>query len=239
MKRALITGGSGNIGAAICYALAQNDIEILVHTNNNEQKAKLIVENIIKQGGKAASVSFDISDQAATLQAINTLLLQGVIQIVVNNAGITDDAIFAGMSPKQWQNVINTNLNGFFNVTNPLMLPMMRTRWGRIISISSIAGIMGNKGQANYAASKAGLIGATKSLAIEMASRGITANIVAPGIISGKMSDSTFDKATIKAIVPMQRAGSPEEVAALVAFLASDSASYISSQVIGVNGAMV
>lgn len=238
MKRALVTGGSGDIGQAICYSLAKLGHEVLVHANNNIEKADVVVKNIMKTGGSASSVCFDITDAQQTRNAMVSILQDGPIQILVNNAGIHDDAIFAGMQPTQWQNVIDVNLNGFYNVTQPIMLAMMQTRWGRIINLSSIAGVMGNRGQANYAAAKAGLIGATKSIAFEMASRGITANVIAPGIIGGNMTDQTFDKAKIKKLVPMQRAGTPEEVASLASFLASDSAAYISGQVIGINGAM-
>ena len=143
------------------------------------------------------------------------------------------------MEAEQWHKVIDVCLNGFYHVTKPLMFPMMQTRWGRIINLSSVAGITGNRGQANYAAAKSGLIGATKSLAIEMASRGITVNAVAPGIIEGRMTSEAFDKDMINRLVPMKRAGLPEEVAAVVVFLASEKASYISGQVIGVNGGMI
>ena len=165
-------------------------------------------------------------------------MVNGAIQIVVNNAGIHDDAIMAGMQAQQWKDVLDVSLNGFFNVTQPLLLPMMKTRWGRIVSMSSIAGVMGNRGQANYAAAKSGLHGATKSLAIEMASRGITANVVAPGIIQGNMTQDVFDKEMITQMVPMQRAGTTEEVAKLVGFLVSEDAAYISGQIININGAM-
>lgn len=238
IKRALVTGGSGDIGQAICLELAKSGLHVIVHANHNTAKADKIVEKIKSTGGNAESISFDITDQTAAQKAIEKLLKQGAIQVLVNNAGIHQDAILAGMKPEQWNKVIDVNLNGFFNVTQPLLLPMMQTRWGRIINLSSIAGVMGNRGQANYAAAKAGIIGATKSLAIEMASRGITVNAVAPGIIEGSMTEKAFDKDKIKQFVPMNRAGTAEEVASLVGFLASDAASYISSQVININGAM-
>ena len=238
MKRALVTGGSGDIGQAICHALARDNFEVFVHANTNKEGAETVAQDIIKQGGKALSVCFDITDKEETLKSIEEILEDGPIQVLVNNAGIHNDAIFAGMTSEQWRSVIDVNLNGFFNVTQPIMLPMMQTRWGRVINLSSIAGVMGNRGQANYAAAKAGLIGATKSLAIEMGSRGITVNAVAPGIIIGSMTNDVFDKAAIKKLVPMQRAGSPEEVASLIAYLASDMAGYISGQVISINGAM-
>lgn len=237
-KRALVTGGSGDIGEAICIKLADAGLHVIVHANSNVSKADAVVEKIKANGGSAESTFFDITDQTASLKAIEQLLEQGAIQVLVNNAGIHEDAILAGMKPEQWNKVIDVNLNGFFNVTQPLLLPMMQTRWGRIINMSSIAGTMGNRGQANYAAAKAGIIGATKSLAVEVASRGITVNAVAPGIIEGTMTEDVFDKDKIKQMVPMKRTGTPGEVAALVVFLASDAAGYISSQVISINGAM-
>ena len=238
MKHALVTGGSGDIGSAICRRLAAAGLHVIVHASRHQARADEVVAGIKADGGSAESVCFDITNDEAVQTAVASILSAGVIQVLVNNAGAHDDAIMAGMSQAQWRQVIDINLNGFFNVTQPLLLPMMQTRWGRIINLSSIAGVMGNRGQANYAAAKAGLIGATKSLATEMASRGITVNAVAPGIIAGEMTKDVFDKATIKKVVPMQRPGSPDEVAALVAFLASEDAAYISGQVIGINGAM-
>ena len=236
--KALVTGGSGDIGEAICLELAKANYHVIVHCNKNITKANAVVEKIQSNKGSAESISFNVADQMASLQAIEKLLEQGPIQVLVNNAGIHEDAILAGMQPEQWNKVIDVNLNGFFNITQPLLLPMMQTRWGRIINMSSIAGVMGNRGQANYAAAKAGIIGATKSLAIEVASRGITVNAIAPGIIAGSMTEEVFDKGKIKQLVPMNRMGTPQEVAALVGFLASDDAAYISSQVININGAM-
>jgi 3-oxoacyl-[acyl-carrier protein] reductase len=238
MKRALVTGGSGDIGAAICRRLARQGLHVIVHANSGRERADAVVADIQASGGSAEATCFDVSDESATRAALQTILAAGPVQVLVHSAGIHDDAPLAGMSAQQWQRVINVSLNGFYNVTQPLLLPMMGTRWGRIISLSSIAAQMGNRGQANYAAAKAGLLGASKSLAIELASRGMTVNVVAPGIIAGAMAKEAFPEERIKALVPMKRAGRPEEVAELVAFLASDAAAYISGQIIGINGAM-
>jgi 3-oxoacyl-[acyl-carrier protein] reductase len=239
MKRALVTGGSGGIGAAICRRLAADGHHVIVHANRNRDKAETIVGEILAAGGSAEAVVFDVTERAATAAALEGLLETGPIQIVVNNAGIHADAVFPGMSAEQWHSVIDVSLHGFFNVTQPLSLPMMRTRWGRIINISSVAALAGNRGQVNYSAAKGALHAATKSLALEVASRGITVNAVAPGVIATEMSDGAFDAETIKKLVPMQRAGRPEEVADLVAFLASDKAAYISGQIISINGALI
>ena len=238
MKRALITGGSGALGAAIARALATQGMEVLVHANSNIAAAESVIEEIKAQGGTASAVVFDVTDADQCKQMLEPILAEGAIQVIVNNAGIHDDAVMPGMSARQWSRVIDVSLNGFFNVTQPLLMPMIRTRWGRIISVSSVAAIMGNRGQTNYAAAKAGLHGASKSLALELASRGITVNVVAPGIIASPMADGVFSKEMIEQMVPMKRAGRPDEVAALVNFLASDQAGYISGQVISINGGM-
>ena len=239
MKRALVTGGSGGIGAAICRRLAADGHHVIVHANRSLDKAEAVVATIREAGGNAEAVAFDVTDRAATAAALEKLLEASAIQILVNNAGIHADAVFPGMSGEQWDSVIAVSLNGFYNVTQPLTVPMIRTRWGRIITISSVAGITGNRGQVNYSAAKGALHAASKSLALELASRGITVNAVAPGIIATDMIEGAFDADTIKQLVPMKRAGQPEEVADLVAFLASDNAAYISGQVISINGGMV
>ena len=238
IRRALVTGGSGDIGGAICQALAAAGMAVIVHANGNLARAQAVVDAIIGQGGTAQAVAFDVTDAVASQQAIEALLLEGPVQVVVNNAGIHDDAPMAGLDAARWQRVIDVSLNGFFNVTQPLLLPMARKRWGRIISVSSVAAVLGNRGQTNYAAAKAGLHGASKSLAREMASRGISVNVVAPGVIAGQMAAQAFPPELIKQTVPAGRAGRPEEVAALVAFLCSDVAGYINGQVIGINGGM-
>ncbi len=238
MKRALITGGSGDIGAAICQRLARDGLHVIVHGNSNSDRVRQIVEQILTQGGSAESIVFDVTEPEQTRTALLALTAEDPVQIIVNNAGIHRDAPLAGMSPDAWRQVIDVSLHGFYNVTQPLLMPMIHTRWGRVINMSSIAGIMGNRGQCNYAAAKAALHGATKSLALELASRGITVNAIAPGIIGGNMSETSFSKSRIKTMVPMQRAGTPQEVAALTAFLCSEDAAYISGQIIAISGAM-
>lgn len=237
-RRALVTGGSGDIGSAICRKLAADGLHVIVHGNANLARAESVVQAILDLGGSAQAVAFDVADGDAARAALDALLADGPLQVVVNNAGIHDDAPMAGMSEAQWRRVIDVSLHGFFNVTQPLLLPMARQRWGRIVSISSVAAVLGNRGQANYAAAKAALHGATRSLAREMASRGITANVVAPGVIAGRMADASIPAETIKQMVPAARAGTPDDVAALVRFLCSDAAGYINGQVIGVNGGM-
>lgn len=239
MRRALVTGGSGAIGAAIARKLAAAGHHVYVHAHAGAARAEAIAADIAAAGGSADSVVFDVTDAEASRTALEKLLEAGALQILVNNAGIHDDAVMPGMRPEQWSRVIDVSLNGFFNVTQPLLLPMIRTRWGRIVNISSVAAIAGNHGQTNYAAAKAGLHGAGRSLALELASRGITVNTVAPGIIASPMTEGVFTKEAIERLVPMKRAGRPEEVADLVQFLASDAAGYISGQLISINGAMV
>jgi 3-oxoacyl-[acyl-carrier protein] reductase len=239
MIRALITGGSGTIGAAIAKTLAAAGHHVIIHANANLASAQTLAADITAAGGSAEAQNFDITDPAATSAALENLLTAGPIQILINNAGIHDDAVMPGMTHTQWSRVIDVSLNGFFNVTQPLLLPMIRTRWGRIINISSVAAIAGNRGQTNYAAAKAGLHGATRSLSLELASRNITVNTVAPGIITSPATADTFPKPLIDQLVPMKRAGTPDEVAHLVTFLASPQAAYITGQLISINGGMI
>ena len=238
-RRALVTGGSGGIGAAICERLAADGHHVIVHANRGLEKAQALAEKIKASGGSAEAVAFDITDRAATAAALEALVEVAPIQILVNKAGIHDDAVFPGMTGEQWDRVLDVSLNGFFNVTQPLTMPMMRTRWGRIVSVSSVAAVAGNRGQVNYSAAKGALHAASKSLALELASRGVTVNVVAPGLIATGMIEGSFDADAVKRMVPMQRVGQPAEVAHLVAFLASDQAGYISGQVISINGAMI
>ncbi|BCT92125.1 3-ketoacyl-ACP reductase [Lysobacter helvus] len=237
-RRALVTGGSGDIGGAICRQLAADGLHVIVHANANVARADAVVAAIREAGGSADAIAFDVADGEATRVAIASLLADGPIQVVVNNAGIHDDAPMAGMTDAQWKRVVDVSLHGFFHVTQPLLLPMARTRWGRIVSVSSVAAVLGNRGQTNYAAAKAALHGATKSLAREMASRNITANVVAPGVVAGAMADGAFAPEMVKQMVPAGRAGTPDEIAAVVRFLCSDAAAYVNGQVIGVDGGM-
>ena len=237
--RALVTGGSGGIGAAICRRLAADGRHVLVHAHRHLDTAQALAAEIAAQGGSAEALAFDVTDAGATHAALETLLEQGPVQILVNNAGIHDDAAFPGMSEDQWRRVIEVSLHGFFNVTQPLVLPMIRTRWGRIVNMASVSAVAGNRGQTNYAAAKGALISATRALALEVAKRGVTVNAVAPGLIATSMSAQAFPEEAIRRLVPLQRAGTAEEVADLVAFLASERAAYVTGQTIPINGGML
>ncbi|NOG69905.1 3-oxoacyl-ACP reductase FabG [Roseicella sp. DB1501] len=242
-RLALVTGGASPIGAAICRRLAADGHAMLVHAHAGLERAEALAAALRAGGAQAAAFACDLTDAAATAAALEARpaggdRLRGPVQILVHNAGTHADAPLAGMSESQWRGVIDVSLNGFYAVLQPLLLPMIGTRWGRIIAISSVSGLIGNRGQANYAAAKAGLIGAVKSLSLEYAARGVTANAVAPGIIESPAVAAVLTPERIAQLVPARRAGRPEEVADLVGFLASERAGYITGQAIGITGGL-
>lgn len=237
-RRALVTGGASPLGAAISRRLAAEGHEVLIHAHAGLGRAEALAAELRAASRRASAFATDLTDMPATALALEALLEGGPIQILVHNAGTHDDAPLAGMSEQQWRSVVDVSLNGFYAALRPLILPMIGTRWGRILAISSISGIMGNRGQANYAAAKAGLIGAVKTLSLEYASRGVTANAVAPGIIESPAVAAAMPRERIAQIVPAKRAGRPEEVADLVGFLASDQAGYITGQAIAISGGL-
>jgi 3-oxoacyl-[acyl-carrier protein] reductase len=233
-----VTGGAGTLGAAICHRLGADGVHVIVHAHTGLVAAEAVAVAIRAAGGSAETWTCDLTDIAGTEAALRAILAGGVPQILIHSAGIHDDAPMAGMSEQQWRTVIDVSLHGFYAVTRPLLLPMMATRWGRIVGISSVSALMGNRGQANYAAAKAGLIGAVRALSLEVASRGVTVNAVAPGIIDSPSVAAVMDARRIAEIVPMKRAGRSDEVADLVAFIASERAAYITGQTISINGGM-
>lgn len=235
----LVTGASRGIGRAIAQRLAQDGFEVVVHYGSNTEAAESCAADIEAAGGQARVLGFDISDREACAAALGKDIEQhGAYYGVVLNAGISRDQALPMMTGEEWDNVIQTNLGGFYNVVKPCVMPMIRRRKaGRIVALSSVSGLIGNRGQTNYAASKAGIIGAAKSLALELAKRSITVNCVAPGLIETDMiEDAPVD--LIRNTIPLRRLGQPEEVAALVAFLCSASAAYITRQVISIDGGL-
>jgi 3-oxoacyl-[acyl-carrier protein] reductase len=238
-KRILVTGSSKGIGKAIALKLAQDGFAITVHCRSGLADAKQTMKEIVDLGGDADLIQFDVSDREKTKNSLEQYVEQnGAFYGVVCNAGITADTAFPAMTDDEWDNVIHTNLDGFYNVLKPLVMPMVQARnGGRIVTMASVSGVIGNRGQVNYSASKAGIIGATKALSLELAKRKITVNCVAPGLIDTGMTDE-LPMDEIKKMIPLKRAGSAAEVAHTVSFLMSDGAAYITRQVISVNGGM-
>lgn len=236
---AIVTGGSRGIGRAIAVELARDGCYVIVNYRSNDEGAAETLSMIRSAGGDGETVRFDVADSASAEQAVNDIVSRfPTIDILVNNAGITADNLFLMMSEAEWDSVIATTLKGFYNMTKPVMRRMLRNKKGSVVSIASVAGIIGNKGQANYSAAKAGLIGASRSIASEIAKKGVRVNVVAPGLIETDMiKDAPVEM--IKNVIPMGRIGKPEEVAKVVRFLCSDDASYITGQVISVNGGMM
>lgn len=239
MEVALVTGGSRGIGRAICLELAKKGLYVIVNFLSNQEAAEETLELIHQAGGRGETVCFDVADQAGTEKSLEALLTRHeAIDILVNNAGVAADSLFVLMSSEEWARVLNTSLQGFYNVTQPILKKMVTRNQGVIVIISSVSARLGHRGQTNYSAAKAGLEGACRSLASEVARLGIRVNVVAPGIIETEMIQD-IPKAMIKQIIPMGRVGLPEEVAKVVRFLCFEDASYITGQVISVNGGMI
>jgi len=237
-KVALVTGASKGIGRAICVELAKSGYRIVVNYKSDEKGAVNTLEMVRKAGSDGQIMQFDVSDFDKTQSAVDDILKEnGSIDALINNAGITADGLFIMMPRKDWNTVIDISLSGFYNVTRPVLEKMIFLKGGSIVSIASIAGLLGNRGQANYSAAKAGLIGASRSVASEVARLGIRVNVVAPGLIETDMIKEAPVE-NIKALIPMARIGKPQEVARVVRFLCSEDASYITGQVISVNGGM-
>jgi len=238
MPVALVTGGSKGIGRAICVELARSGYAVIVNYLSDAAGAQETLALVEQQGGRGICLGFDVSDYEATQQAMEKIFAAyPAVEVLVNNAGRIADELFVMMTPEKWRSVVDVTLQGFYNVTRPMLEKMVVQKKGSVVSIASVAGIMGNRGQANYAAAKAGLIGASRSVASEVARLGIRVNVVAPGLIqTGMIHDAPVQK--IKGLIPMARLGAPEEVARVVRFLCSEDASYVTGQVISVNGGM-
>lgn len=236
----LVTGSSRGIGRAIALDLADAGYDLVVHCRSRREEADAVVAEIVARGRAARAIQFDIADRAASAAALEADVAEhGAYYGVVCNAGLTRDGAFPGLTSEDWDQVLRTNLDGFYNVLHPLVMPMIRRRKaGRIVCITSVSGLIGNRGQVNYSASKAGVIGAAKALAVELAKRKITVNCVAPGLIDTDMLDPEVPVEQILKVIPMERTGTPEEVAAAVRFLVSPGAGYITRQVLAVNGGL-
>ena len=240
MNYALVTGGSRGIGRAACLQLAKQGFAILVNYVSNEQKARETADLVAAAGGTAELLKFDVADAAETAAVLGGWMEShpdDFIEVLVNNAGIRRDGLLIWMEPDDWHKVVNTTLDGFYNVTRPLLQPMLLNKRGRIINVASLTGLKGMPGQTNYAAAKGGLIAATKALAQEVARKKVTVNAIAPGFVKTDMVDG-LDEATLKKDIPLQRFGEPEEIAALIGFLASPSAGYITGECISINGGL-
>ena len=239
-RRILVTGSSRGIGKAIALQLAQSGFDVTVHARSRQQEAAQVVQEIQALGQSSHALLFDVNDRENVMQLLEQDVAEhGAFYGVVLNAGLTRDAAFPALTDNDWDEVISTSLDGFYNVLKPLVMPMIRLKQGgRIVTMSSVSGLMGNRGQVNYSAAKAGLIGATKALALELAKRKITVNCVAPGLIETEMVTEEVKEHALK-MIPLQRMGQVDEVAKVVRFLCSDDASYITRQVISVNGGLI
>ena len=240
IRRALVTGASGALGEAIAERLGRDGVHVVAHANGRIDAARAVAARIAAAGGSAEAIAFDVTDADAARAACERLLEGGPIQVVVNNAGVHDDAVFPGMRAEQWHRVIDVSLHGFFNVTQPLVLPMVRTRWGRIVNVSSVGGLRGGPMLVHYAAAKAGVVGFTKSLAVDLGPKGITVNAVAPGLVDTPMLRASGLSESVKAAaiaqMPIRRLGTPDDVAAACLFLVSEAAGWFTGQVVSPNG---